>query len=188
MPVYGRQHIKSHDAKSRLTRLWDKETTPGTLLEQLKNAYLTGLAAVDGRDEFKAEEIRKNRYNEEGLKGAIRDHSIQATSQIKRARNIVAKARDRLVELELATTVPTVDQSEGASRLRDRIWRQIEKIPEGPGRDRTILSLAESNPIVADCILEMPKGLAGISASAYDEITSQLLEATHGPALQEIND
>jgi hypothetical protein len=100
----------------------------------------------------------------------------------------VAKARDRLAELEVETVVPTPDQSEAASRLRDRIWRQIEKIPEGPGRDRTIMSMAEKNPIVADAIREMPKELAGISASTYQEIATKLLEATHGPELQEIND
>ena len=187
MHVLGRQRIRNDD-KSKLVRLWERETAPGTLLEQLKQAYLFGLNAVDDRDAYKAEEIRKNRYNEEGLKEAIRDHSIQATAKIKRARNIVAKARDRLAELEAATTVPTVDQSEAASRLRDRVWRQIERIPEGPARDRAILSLAEKNPVVADTIREMPRELAGISASAYDEITLQLRETVHGPKLQEMEE
>ena len=187
MPVYGRQHIRNDD-KSKLVRLWDKETAPGTLLDQLKNAYLTGFNAVDERDAYRAEETRLDRLKPEALTKAIKDHSINATAKIKRARNVVDKARDRLAELEAATTVPTVDQSEAASRLRDRIWRQIEKIPEGPARDRTIMSMAEKNPIVADCILEMPKELAGVSASTYEEITSKLLEATHGPQLQEMED
>jgi hypothetical protein len=128
MPVLGRQRIRNDD-KSKLVRLWERETAPGSLLEQLKNAYLSGLNAVDERDAYRAEEIKLDRLKPEALTKAIKDHSIAATSKIKRARSIVSKARDRLAELEAATTVPTVDQSEAASRLRDRVWRQIEKIP-----------------------------------------------------------
>jgi hypothetical protein len=187
MPVYGRQHIRNDD-KSKLVRLWDKETVPGTLLEQLKHAYLIGFTAVDERDAYRAQEIKLDRLKPEALTEAIKDHSINATAKLKRARNVVAKARDRLAELEVETVVPTPDQSEAASRLRDRIWRQIERIPEGPGRDRAILSLAEKNPVVADAIREMPQELAGVSASTYAEITSQLRETVHGPKLQEMEE
>jgi hypothetical protein len=166
--------------------LWDKETQPNTLLHDLRNAYLTGFDTVDARDAFKAEAVRQNRFTEDGLRESVREHSIKATAKIKRARSTIAKARDRIAELEITTTLPAPDQSEAASRLRDRVWRQIERIPEGPARDRAILSLAEKNPVVADAIREMPQELAGVSASTYAEITSKLLAATHGPALEEI--
>lgn len=90
MPVYGRQHIKNDD-KSKLVRLWDLEAQPGTLLDQLKNAYLAGFTAVDERDAYRAQEIKLDRLKPEALTKAIKDHSINATAKIKRARNVVEK-------------------------------------------------------------------------------------------------
>jgi len=49
------------------------------------------------------------------------------------------------------------------------VWRQLQRI-DPPDRDRKIMKLAESNPVVRDVIREMPRELAGVANSTYDEI------------------
>src|SRR5262245_12810584 len=178
-PVDGRPN--------KVIGLWTLESGDDVLLGQLLSAYETSLAVIDGRDAFKTDAIKQNRYTPDGLREAIRDHSVKETAKLKAARNTIDKARDRLAELEKATTLPLPDQSEAASRLRDRVWQQLQRLPEGPARERAILSLAEKNPLVADTLLEMPRELAGIAASTYDEILERKLQATHGDALREMS-
>jgi molybdopterin converting factor small subunit len=161
------------------------DATEGTLLASLRDSYLSAFAAVDARDAFKADAVKANRYTPDGLKEALREHSVAQTAKIKAARNRIQKARDRLAELEKETALPPPDQSEAAARLRDRVWQQLQRI-DGPDRERTILKLAQSNPIVGEVIREMPRELVGVAGSTYDQIVGKLMEATHGPKLQEL--
>jgi hypothetical protein len=153
----------------------------------LKNAAVDPFGIVDGRDAFEASAVKANKYLPDGLREAVTEYSIAQTAKLKRARNVVAKGHDRIAELVKETALPPPDQSEAASRLRDRIWRQIENIPQGPERERTLIRLAERNPVVAEALREMPRELSGVAASTYDEIVGRLKEATHGPKIAELN-
>jgi hypothetical protein len=200
MAILGRQRIRNeaiasslpgdpmHPAATRpnrITKLWELDAADGTLLASLRDSYLSAFAAVDARDAFKADAVKANRYTPDGLKEALREHSVAQTAKIKAARNRIAKARERLAELEKETALPPPDQSEAASRLRDRVWQQLQRI-DGPDRERAILKLAQSNPVVADVIREMPRELAGVAGSTYDQITGALAHALHGPKLAEL--
>jgi hypothetical protein len=44
------------------------------------------------------------------------------------------------------------------------------------------MKLAETNPLIAETIREMPKELAGIAASTYDEIVGRLMAASTNDA------
>jgi molybdopterin converting factor small subunit len=190
--VLGRQRIRQESLQSslpsdpmhpaatrpnRITKLWELDAADGTLLASLRDSYLSAFAAVDARDAFKADAVKANRYTPDGLKEALRDHSVAQTAKIKAARNRIAKARERLAELEKETALPPPDQSEAASRLRDRVWQQLQRI-DGPDRERTILKLAQSNPVVRE--------LAGVAGSTYDQITGALARSLHGPKLAEL--
>jgi hypothetical protein len=186
-PVIGGNPLVPAKPPSRPTRLWTQEAAEGTLLASLRDdAYLAAFGVVDARDKFKADAIKANRFTEDGLREQVKEFSINQTAQLKKARNIVDKALDRVAELEKETALPPPDQSEAASRLRDRTWQQLQRLPEGPTRERAILSLAEKNPLVAEALLEMPRELAGIAASTYDLILQQKLRATHGAKLDEL--
>src|SRR5262245_46543419 len=176
-----------HGRPNKMIELWTLEPGDNVLLGQVLSAYETSLAVIDGRDAFKTEAIKQNRYTPDGLREAIRDHSVKETAKLKAARNNIDKARDRLADLENATALPPPDQSEAASRLRDRVWQQLQRLPEGPVRERAILSLTEKNPLIAETILEMPRELASIAASTYDEILQRKLQATHGDVLKEVS-
>jgi hypothetical protein len=202
MPVLGRQRIRNERRPSllpggdpmqpaamrpnRSTRLWEQDVTEGSLLASVRNAYTSAFDVVDARDGFKADAIKTNRYTPDGLKESLRDFPVAQTAKLKAARNTLAKARDRIGSLERETALPPPDQGEAASRLRDRVWQQLQKLPDGPARDRAILKLAESNPLVAETIREMPRELAGVAATTYDEISNRLAEAMHGPKLAEL--
>src|SRR5262245_15084725 len=93
-PVDGRPN--------KVIGLWTLEPGDNVLLGQVLSAYETSLAVIDGRDAFKTEAIKQNRYTPDGLREAVRDHSIKETAKIKAARNTINKARDRLAELEKA--------------------------------------------------------------------------------------
>ena len=76
------------------------------------------------RDGFKADAISKNRFTADGLKESLRDFSVAQTAKLKAARNTIAKARDRLAELEKETALPLpgVPQArQGAGALRPAV-------------------------------------------------------------------
>jgi hypothetical protein len=197
--VLGRQRIRNEVTSSlpgnplqpvaarpnRTTRLWTLDAAEGSLLASLRDSYLSGFETVDARDAFKAAAIKKNRFTEDGLKESLREFSVAQTAKIKQARNRIEKARERVAELEQEVALAPPDQSEAASRLRDRVWQQLQRIPAGE-RDMQILKLAQGSPIVGETIREMPRDLAGVSGSIYDQIVGTLMETTHGPKLAEL--
>jgi hypothetical protein len=200
MAILGRQRIRNEAIASslpgnpmqpvaprpnRTTRLWTLDAPDGTLLAALRDSYLSGFDVIDSCDAFKADAIKKNRFTDDGLKESLREFSVAQTAKIKQARNRIEKARERVAELEKETALPPPDQSEAASRLRDRVWQQLQRI-DGPDREQKILKLAETNSLVAETIREMPKELASVASSTYDQIVGKLMEATHGPKLQEL--
>ena len=171
---------------NKRTRLVEWSGEEGKLSAELRGAATIGWTITDERDDLLASASASNRYTADGLRDKVREHSINEMRKIKDARKVLAKANDRIAELERETALPAPDRSEAASRVRDRIWRQIERLPQGPERERTVMSLAERNPIVAETLREMPRELSGVAASTYDEIVGRLAEATHGPKLAEL--
>src|SRR5258708_24029505 len=142
MPVLGRQRIRNEPLQSSLpgnpmqpaaqrpnreTRLWTVDVAEGSLLASIRDAYLCGFAVIDARDGFKKDALSKNIYTPDGFKDSLKDSSIAQTAKIKLARNRIAKARDRVAALEKETALPPPDQSEAASRLRDRVWQQLRR-------------------------------------------------------------
>jgi hypothetical protein len=84
--------------------LWTQGAAEGSLLSNVRDAYLLAFQVIDARDAFKVDAITTNRYTPDGLRESVKDFSIAQMAKIKKARNTIGKARDRLAELENSAT------------------------------------------------------------------------------------
>lgn len=186
----GRMHIRAKGTNSKMIGLWTAPTKPGSTLERLKKAYLTGLDTIDAAEAKTREHAASGRFTAEGVRQAtLKTILHDAVPTLHRARRDirVAKAeRDALRSKIKPIQTDRTDLVSAMLRTEMRDWLRAKPQAE---RDAYVTrNLDKLDPQMLQAVLEVPLEMTGVAGTHRDLLIERALEAQHGEDIAAIKE
>lgn len=167
------------------TKLWELESKPGTIIARLEQAYLEGLAAVDGMEAARATIDKDVRFTEDGRRDEFRKHVLaQAVPTFIRGRKMIAQARKELADQRAKLQPPKADPADAATaiaKMEIRTW--LRGLSNDERAKLTAPDVIE--PAIRTAIVEAPSTMSGTSDERRALLLENVLRETHGSLIDE---
>jgi hypothetical protein len=190
----GRMHIRAkggiNQTNSKMIGLWTTPTKPGTTLERLKKAYLTGIESLDAIQAKAHEHAAGGRYTPEGVRQATLQSALHGpVPALYRARRDIKLAKAERDALRSKITMQKADKTDVVSamlRAEMRDWLRAKPQAE---RDAYITkNLDKLDPQMVLAVTEVPVEMTGIAGTHRDLLVERAFEAQHGETIAEIRE
>ena len=189
----GRMTIKktvdlNNQSTSKIIGLWSLEAKPGSTLERLQNAYLTGIDSFDRIEARAREHSGSGRYTPDGAKQMTLQSALsEAVPSLHRSRQVIKSAKAEVAELRSKIKLQPADKTDMVSamlRAEMRTW--LRSKPQSERDAYLSKNLENLDPQMALAVMELPPEMSGVSSQQHNMLVDRAIEAQHGETLGEI--
>jgi hypothetical protein len=189
----GRMHIRArggvNQTNSKMIGLWSTPTKPGTTLDRLKKAYLTGIESVDAIEARARDHAASGRFTPDGVLQATRQDVLNgAVPALHRARRDIKLAKAERDALRSKITLPKADKGDLVSAMQRAEMREWFRSKPQAERDALTRNPDKLDPQLSQALIEMPIEMTGIAATHRDLLIERTLEAQHSETIAEIKE
>ena len=174
---------------SRAVGLWTFDPKPNTTLAKLQDAYLGALEAVDQVEARRSEARSSGKFTDDGIKDDVLAFAAaQLAPKLYRHRRTIDQARKEAKEQRKKMVLPTSDKTDAAGQMR-RLWKldKFRALPAAERNNYIAKHLDKLDPELEQAFLELPE-YSGLLPADLDQIKDRALRATHGAAVDELDE
>lgn len=179
----------NNQSTSKIIGLWSLETKPGSTLERLQKAYLTGIESLDAIETKAREHASSGRYTPEGAKQATLQTALSgAVPSLHRARQTIKNGKTEIEALRSKITPVQSDKTDlVAAMLRAEMRDWLRSRPQTERDAYITKNLDKLDPQMAQALVEVPIEMTGIAGTHRDLLIERAVQAQHGETIAEIN-
>ncbi len=189
----GRMHIRAkggiNQTNSKMIGLWTTPTKPGTTLERLQRAYLTGIESLDAVEARAREHAASGRFTPDGVRQATLQTILHgAVPALHRARRDIKLAKAERDALRSKITIQKADKTDLVSAMQRAEMRDWFRSKPQAERDAITRNPDKLDPLMVQALVEFPIEMTGIAPTHRELLIERELEAQHGETIAEIRE
>lgn len=185
-----RKGLLGDQPSARVVGTWNWDAKPGSTLEKLQAAYLSGLDAVDKFDAKRVSLEKDVRFTPEGRRDQLLEYAAKDLAPaLKQGRNAVERAKQDLAARRANLKPPTADKSDIAGAMLRREIREWLGRMDGSKQAEFLASRgANLDPNIAMAIIEVPPEMGIVSPIQREKLIDRHMRASFGSEIDDIGD
>jgi hypothetical protein len=166
------------DTESPILGFWEWNTRPGTTMAALEQSFLTVIDTAPKVSARRSELKATGKYTDAGIVEQLTSAALEQMRPLRRARNIVGRAKAELAERRAQLKLKSPDRTDivgGMERQEIRSWLRSLSQEE---RDKIFNGGGERvDPAIAEAVISAPSELCGVAPSNLELMKRRALEA-----------
>jgi hypothetical protein len=189
----GRLHIRAkggiNQTNSKMIGLWTMPTKPGTTLDRLQQAFVTGFETIDKIEAKAGEHAASGRYTPGGAKEATRQSVLtDAVPALYRARHNIKLAKAEREAPRSKITMQKPDKTDIVSAILHAEMRDWFRSKPQAERDALTRNPDKLDPQMVQALIQVPIEMTGIAQTHHSLLVERALEAQHGEDIAAIKE